>query len=102
MNRQATFKNTPFALIYALITFTTRAFVYPKLSDHRISYLQLAEVAIIDYFGMKIVSEFATKLVNESHPKSQARSARRIIRISGLLMILAMVVKIMLARQIRM
>lgn len=101
MNRQATFKITPFALIYALITFATRAFVYPKLSDHSISYLQLAEVAIIDYFGMKIVSELATKLLNESHPKSQARSARRIIRISGLLMILAMVVKIMLARQIR-
>jgi UDP-N-acetylmuramyl pentapeptide phosphotransferase/UDP-N-acetylglucosamine-1-phosphate transferase len=101
VNRQATFKITLFALIYALITFATRAFVYPKLSDHSISYLQLAEVAIIGYFAMKIVNELATKLLNERHSKSQARSARSIIRIGGLLIILAIVVIIMLARQIR-
>lgn len=46
---------------------------------------------------MKIVSELATKLLNERHPKSQARSARSIIRIGGLLIILAIVV-IILAR----
>ena len=46
---------------------------------------------------MKIVSELQTKLLNERHPKSQARSVRSIIRIGGLLIILAIVV-IMLAR----
>lgn len=55
------------------------------------------DTSIIAYFAMRIVSELATKLLNERHPETQASSARSIIRIGGFLIILAIVV-IMLAR----
>lgn len=69
VRRQVLFKITLFALTFTVITFAARAFVYPQLSDHSILYLQLGEVAIIGCFAMKIVSELATKLLNEHHPK---------------------------------
>jgi small conductance mechanosensitive channel len=72
-------------------------FVYPQLSGQSVFYLELAEVGVIGYFAIRIVSELATKVVNGGHHESQARSARSIVRIGGLLIILAIIV-IMLAR----
>lgn len=97
VKRQVLFKITIFALIFSVITFVARVFVYPQLTDHTILYLQLAEVAIIGYFAMRVVSELATKLLNDRHTDTQARSARSIIRIGGSLIIVAVVI-IMLAR----
>ena len=97
IKRQVLFKITIFATIFSVITFAARVFVYPQLSDHTILYLQLAEVAIIGYSAMRVVSELATKLLNDRHPDTQARSARSIIRIGDSLIIVAVVV-IMLAR----
>ncbi len=62
------------AVIFSVITFAARAFVIPTAFQTTVFYIyKLGEVAKIGYFAMKIVSELATKLLNERYPKNQAR-----------------------------
>ena len=70
--------------------------MFPQLSDQVFFYVQLAELAIVGFFAIRIMSELVTKLV-ETHYKSQARLARNIIWIGGMLVILAIIV-VMLAK----
>jgi small-conductance mechanosensitive channel len=97
VRKQALFKTVLFAVAFSVIAFAARVFAYAQLPEQSVFYLQLAEVGVIGYFAIRISGELATKLLNGHHPESQARSARSIIRIGGLLIILA-VVAIMLAR----
>lgn len=97
VRKQALFRISLFALLFSVAVSLARILVYPQLSDQGVFYLQLAEVGIIGYFAIRVASELATKVLNSHHPETQTRSAKSIIRIGGLLVILAIVI-VMLAR----
>ena len=94
--RQAVVRLSLLAVISTIAIILIRALVFPHSIDSTILYLQLAEIAVVGYFSIVILSELVTKLV-ESHYKSQARFAKNIIRIGGMLIVLSIMV-VMLAK----
>lgn len=97
VKKQALFRISLLALLFSGAALVARILVYPLLSEQGVFYLQLAEVGIIGYFAIRVASELAAKILNLHHPEAQARSAKSIIRIGGLLVILAIAI-ILLAR----
>ena len=97
VKKQALYKTVVLIAALATIALMVKTFIYPQLSEQGVIYFQMAEVGIFGYLTIRLFSELATKLLNIHHPETQARSARSIIRIGGMLIILAVIV-IMLAR----
>ncbi len=92
VRRQALFKSISYAVLFTVIAFAIRIFVYDKLLNKNIViYLQLAEVGIIGYFSIRIICELVIKLL-DGHSNTQAHSAKSIIRIGGWLIVLAIVI----------
>jgi len=91
VKKQALFKSISFAILFIVIAFVVRSLVYTLHLEHIAIYIQLAEIGILGYFSIRIVSELVTKLLN-GHSENHARSVTSIVRIGGLLIILAIVI----------